>query len=48
MNLEVCLHNITKFGKKSAVANWPSDVVSRIHVYGDPWGFRGSKNFVYL
>ena len=33
VNLDVCLQNIEKVGKKFAVANRPSDVVSRIHVY---------------
>ena len=33
VNLDVCLQNIEKVRKKFAVANWPSDVVSRIHVY---------------
>ena len=33
MNLNVCLQNIEKIGKKFIVANRSSDVVSRIHVY---------------
>ena len=33
MNLDVSLQNIEKVRKKFAVANRPSDVVSRIHVY---------------
>ena len=33
MSLDVCLQNIEKVGKKFVVANRPSDVVSRIHVY---------------
>ena len=32
-NLDLCLQNIEKFGNKFAVANWPSDIVSRTHVY---------------
>ena len=33
MNLDVRLQNIEKVGKKFAVTNRPSDVVSHIHVY---------------
>ena len=33
MNLDVCLQNMEKVRKKFAVANRPSGVVSRIHVY---------------
>ena len=33
VNLDVCLQNIEKVRKKFAVANRPSGVVSRIHVY---------------
>ena len=33
MNLDGCLQNIEKVGKKFAVVNRPPDVVSRIHVY---------------
>ena len=32
MNLDVDLQNIEKVGRKFAVANRPSDVVSQIHV----------------
>ena len=31
MNFDVCLQNIEKVRKKLAVANRPSDVISRIH-----------------
>ena len=35
MNLDECPQKIGKVEKKFAIANRPSDVVSRIHVYVD-------------
>ena len=35
MNLDECRQNIGKVETKFAIANQPSDVVSRIHVYVD-------------
>ena len=35
MNLDECRHNIGKVETKFTIANRPSDVVSRIHVYVD-------------
>ena len=38
MNLDECRQNIWKVETKFAIANRPSDVVSRIHVYVDLHG----------
>ena len=49
MNLDECLKNIEKVGKKFAIANWPLDVVRSMHVRTlsslvnlTPDGFKGT------
>ena len=52
MNLDVCLQYIEKAGKNFAIANWQSDVVSRIHVYAHlercKYAFNDEKFISYM